>query len=55
MKRKWPELVTDDEAERFVENADLSDYEFADMAPVQFEFEPKGILSESVIIRPSEQ
>ncbi|MCX7317784.1 MAG: CopG family antitoxin [Hyphomicrobiales bacterium] len=42
MKRKWPVLGSDEQAERFVEEADLSDYDFADMVPVQYEFEPKA-------------
>ena len=32
-------LSTDEEAERFVNEANLTDYEFSQIAPVQFEFE----------------
>ena len=41
MKRKWPALTSDEEAERFVENADLTEYDFSQMVPVSFEFEKK--------------
>lgn len=41
MKRKWPVLKTDDDAERFVESADLTEYDFAQMVPVRYEFEKK--------------
>ena len=42
MKRKWPELTSDEDAERFVEEADLSEYDFSQMVPVSFEFEKKA-------------
>jgi len=41
MKKKWPVLKSDEEAERFVETADLSEYDFSEMVPMPFEFEPK--------------
>ena len=36
-----PELRTDEEAERFVEEADLTEYDLSGFKPVQFEFLPK--------------
>ena len=39
--KKLPVLKTDDEAERFVETADLSQYDLSGMVPVRFEFKPK--------------
>ncbi|SNX73151.1 predicted DNA binding CopG/RHH family protein [Cereibacter ovatus] len=42
MKRKWPELTSDEDAERFVEEADLTEYDFSQMVPVSFEFEKKA-------------
>ena len=42
MKKKWPALRSDEEAERFVETADLSEYDFSEMVPMPFEFEPKA-------------
>lgn len=41
MKKKWPVLKTDEEAERFVETADLSEYDFGEMVPMHFEFARK--------------
>jgi predicted DNA binding CopG/RHH family protein len=41
MKTKFPDFKTDEEAERFVEKADLSAYDFSDMVPVRFELKPK--------------
>ena len=41
MKRKWPRLKSDAEAQRFVEEADLTQYDFAQMTPMRFEFEKK--------------
>ncbi|MDR2365744.1 MAG: BrnA antitoxin family protein [Zoogloeaceae bacterium] len=34
-------LKGDEEAEQFVESADLSEYDLSGFAPVKFEFEPK--------------
>ena len=42
MKTPWPVLGTDDEAERFVAEADLTDYDFSEMVPVPFAFEVKA-------------
>ena len=42
MKKKWPVLRSDEEAERFVEEADLTEYDFSEMVPMRFEFEPKA-------------
>jgi predicted DNA binding CopG/RHH family protein len=42
MKKPLPEFKTDDEAERFVAEADLTDYDLSDMRMVRFEFEPKS-------------
>ena len=40
--KKFPEFKTDEEAEHFVDTADLSEYDFSDMKPTRFEFEPKS-------------
>ena len=40
-KKKFPELKTDAEAERFVATADLSEYDFSDMKPMRFELRRK--------------
>jgi predicted DNA binding CopG/RHH family protein len=40
MKKKVPTLKTDEEAEAFLEQ-DLSDLDFSQFKPVQFEFRPK--------------
>jgi predicted DNA binding CopG/RHH family protein len=34
-------LKSDEEAERFVEEADLTEYDFSEMVPARFEFEPQ--------------
>ena len=41
MKKPFPEFKTDSDAERFVESADLSDYDFTDMTSVRFELRRK--------------
>ncbi|WP_163267519.1 CopG family antitoxin [Chelativorans alearense] len=41
MKKKLPVLKTDEEAEEFVANADLTEYDLSGMKPVRFEFEKK--------------
>ncbi len=41
MKKPLPRLKTDEEAEAFLETADLSDYDLSTMVPVRFEFKPK--------------
>ena len=42
MKKPLPGLETDEEAERFVGEADLTDYDLSGLRMVQFEFEPKS-------------
>lgn len=42
MKTPIPELRTDEEAERFVETADLSRYDLSSFKLTQFEFQPKA-------------
>ena len=41
-RKPLPRLSTDEEAERFVNEADLTDYDLAQFTPVQFEFEKKS-------------
>lgn len=40
-KKKLPEFKSDEEAEAFVENADLTDYDLSGMRSMRFEFEKK--------------
>ncbi len=42
MKKKIPAFETDQEAERFIDTADLSDYDLSGVEPVRFEFEKKN-------------
>jgi predicted DNA binding CopG/RHH family protein len=42
MKKKIPTFKSDEEAERFVESADLSEYDLSDAKPVRFEFDRKS-------------
>ncbi|MEP7152684.1 MAG: BrnA antitoxin family protein [Nitrospira sp.] len=42
MKKKLPRLKSDKEAERFVETADLSEYDLSGAKRVHFEFEKKS-------------
>jgi predicted DNA binding CopG/RHH family protein len=42
MKKKIPIFESDEEAERFVETADLSEYDLSHFRPVRFEFETKA-------------
>ena len=42
MKKKLPNLRSDKEAEDFVDNADLAEYDLSAMRPVRFEFQPKS-------------
>ena len=42
MKKKIPTFKGDEEAERFVANADLSEYDLSGARPVRFEFEKKA-------------
>jgi predicted DNA binding CopG/RHH family protein len=41
MSKPWPVLSSDEEAERFVAEADLSEYDFAQMVPIRFELRRK--------------
>ena len=41
MKKKLPRLKSDKEAEAFVVNADLTEYDLSKMRIVRFEFQPK--------------
>jgi predicted DNA binding CopG/RHH family protein len=51
MKKKVPKLKTDEEAEAFLEQ-DLSDLDFSQFKPMQFEFRPK---QKTVNLRISEE
>jgi len=42
MKKKIPTFRTDRQAERFIDTADLSDYDLSGAQPVRFEFEKKN-------------
>ena len=42
MKKPWPSLSSDEAAERFVEEADLTEYDFSQMVPFTHEFEKKN-------------
>ena len=42
MRKKIPTFKTDEEAERFVDTADLSKYDLSGLRPVKFEFEKKS-------------
>jgi predicted DNA binding CopG/RHH family protein len=42
MKKKLPELATDEEAEDFVATSDLTEYDLSAMRTVRFEFQPKS-------------
>ena len=42
MKKKIPAFKTDEEAERFVDTADLSEYDLSGLKPTRFEFERKS-------------
>ena len=39
--KKLPALLTDEAAERFVDEADLSEYDLSGFKPMRFEFAPK--------------
>src|SRR5579862_3728811 len=39
--KAFPTFQTDEEAARFVDEADLSDYDLSGFKPMQFEFQPK--------------
>ena len=42
MKKPFPPFASDEEAEVFVAEAALSEYDFSDFRTVRFEFEPKS-------------
>jgi predicted DNA binding CopG/RHH family protein len=42
MKKKLPKLQTDEEAEEFVANADLTEYDLCEFRTILFEFQPKS-------------
>ena len=52
MKKPFPKFKSDTEAEAFVENANLAEYDFSDMSPMRFELKPKD---KSVNLRLPEQ
>jgi predicted DNA binding CopG/RHH family protein len=50
--KKLPVLKTDEEAERFVETADLSEYDLSGFKPMRFEFEKKAAQLNMRVPRP---
>jgi hypothetical protein len=42
MKKKFPTFETDEETERFVETADLTEYDLSQFKPIRVEFEKKA-------------
>ena len=42
MKKKLPELHSDEEAEEFVATADLTEYDLSELRTVRFEFQRKS-------------
>ena len=42
MKKKLPKFRSDQEAEEFVAEADLTEYDLSEMRPIRFEFQPKS-------------
>ena len=51
MKKKLPILTTDKEAEDFIDNADLTEYDLSELTPVRFKFQLK---ERSITMRLSE-
>jgi predicted DNA binding CopG/RHH family protein len=41
MKKKLPKLTSDAEAEAFIDNADLTEFDLSTMRELRFEFGPK--------------
>lgn len=41
-KKPWPTLPTDEDAEKSVEQADLTEYDWSAAEPVHYEFEDKS-------------
>lgn len=46
--KKLPVLKTDEEAARFVETADLTEYDLSDFKPTRFEFEKDARVREAL-------
>jgi predicted DNA binding CopG/RHH family protein len=42
MKKQLPKLTSDKDAEAFVAEADLTEYDLSSLTPVRFEFQTKG-------------
>lgn len=42
MKKKLPKFRSDQGAEDFVDEADLTEYDLSEMRPIRFEFQPKS-------------
>lgn len=42
MNKPFPTFQSDEEAEKFVAEADLTEYDLSGMQPVHFEFQPKS-------------
>ena len=42
MKKKLPKFRSDQEAEEFVDEANLTEYDLSEMRPIRFEFQPKS-------------
>jgi predicted DNA binding CopG/RHH family protein len=42
MKKRLPKFRTDEDAERFVAEADLTEYDLSEIRMVRFEFQPKS-------------
>ena len=42
MKKPLPTLMTDESAEAFIAESDLTEYYLSGLKPVRFEFQPKG-------------
>jgi len=51
MNRPLPKLMTDESAETFIAESDLTEYDLSGLKPVRFEFQPKG---KSITMRLSE-
>lgn len=41
-RKPWPQLTSDEDAERFVETADLTTFDWSALQPVRYEFEDKS-------------
>lgn len=52
MRKTIPAFETDEEAERFVDTADLTQYDLSGAKPVQFEFERKDAQINMRVPRP---